>query len=96
MALDVSDRAVLIYGTQGVCQDTPLTYMWAQVKTVRTADGPDEAHLEQLGRRENKKGGDVSKILRRQVEITDGLMRRWKTEDTSITQLTKGGEAVSA
>lgn len=46
MALDVIDRAVQIYGAQGICQDTPLAYGWAQVRIVRIADGPDEAHLE--------------------------------------------------
>jgi acyl-CoA dehydrogenase len=85
MALDVIDRAVQIYGAQGVCQDTPLAYMWAQVRTVRIADGPDEAHLEQLGRRENKKGKEASAILRGQMEKTDELMRKWNTEDTSVT-----------
>lgn len=52
MALDVIDRAVQTFGAQGICQDTPLAQMWAHVRTVRIADGPDEAHLEQLGRRE--------------------------------------------
>jgi acyl-CoA dehydrogenase len=81
MALDVIDRAVQTYGAQGVCQDTPLSYMWAQVRTVRIADGPDEAHLEQLGRRENKRAAEARDLLQKQIEITDALMKKWNTKE---------------
>ncbi|EON65857.1 acyl-CoA dehydrogenase [Coniosporium apollinis CBS 100218] len=54
MALTVIDRAVQAHGAMGVCQDTPLASMWAQIRTLRIADGPDEVHLQQLGKRENK------------------------------------------
>lgn len=54
VALDVIDRAVQAYGGMGVCQDTPLAAMWAHTRTLRLADGPDEVHLNQMGRRENK------------------------------------------
>ncbi|KAK5098827.1 hypothetical protein LTS08_006205 [Lithohypha guttulata] len=54
MALDVIDRAVQAHGAMGVCQDTPLASMWAHIRTLRIADGPDEVHLNQLGRRENR------------------------------------------
>ncbi|KAF2651637.1 acyl-CoA dehydrogenase NM domain-like protein [Lophiostoma macrostomum CBS 122681] len=82
MALDVIDRAVQTYGAEGVCQDTPLAYMWAQVRTVRIADGPDEAHLEQLGRRENKRAAEAAFLLQRQVEITDALFRKYGTKES--------------
>jgi acyl-CoA dehydrogenase len=52
-ALAVIDRAVQVHGAMGVCQDTPLANMWAQIRTLRIADGPDEVHLQQLGKREN-------------------------------------------
>jgi acyl-CoA dehydrogenase len=42
VALEVIDRAVQAYGAMGVCQDTPLAYMWAHLRTLRIADGPDE------------------------------------------------------
>jgi len=58
MALTVIDRAVQTYGAMGVCQDTPLANMWAQIRTLRIADGPDEAHLAQMGRRENNQRKD--------------------------------------
>ncbi|KKZ65237.1 acyl-CoA dehydrogenase [[Emmonsia] crescens] len=42
----------------GVCQDTPLAAMWAGIRTLRLADGPDEVHLQQMGKRENKQRKD--------------------------------------
>ncbi|KAL4928686.1 uncharacterized protein BDV17DRAFT_281783 [Aspergillus undulatus] len=53
-ALTVIDRAVQAYGAAGVSQDTPLAYLWALIRTLRIADGPDEVHLQQLGKKENK------------------------------------------
>lgn len=58
MALTVIDRAVQSYGGMGVCQDTPLANMWAHTRTLRLADGPDEVHLSQMGKRENKQRKD--------------------------------------
>lgn len=55
MTLTVIDRAVQAHGAAGVCQDFPLAKMWAHVRTLRIADGPDEVHLNQLGRRENQR-----------------------------------------
>jgi len=82
MALTVIDRAVQAYGGAGVCQDTPLANMWAQGRTMRIVDGPDEVHLIQLGRNENKRGKDMlAKIQwqdRRATELADqmGITRR--------------------
>lgn len=50
--MTVVDRAVQSFGAMGVSQDTPLAYMWAGNRTLRIADGPDEVHTDQLGRRE--------------------------------------------
>ncbi|KAG2412750.1 hypothetical protein HFD88_010307 [Aspergillus terreus] len=58
-ALTVIDRAVQAYGAAGVCQDTPLANLWAMIRTLRIADGPDEVHLQQLGRRENRARKDA-------------------------------------
>jgi len=73
MALSVIDKAVQIYGAEGISQDTPLARMWAQVRTVRLADGPDEVHWEQLGKRENRRAMEVRERLQRQIEATDRL-----------------------
>ncbi|KAH7405812.1 acyl-CoA dehydrogenase/oxidase [Phaeosphaeria sp. MPI-PUGE-AT-0046c] len=83
VALEVIDRAVQIHGAQGMGQDTPLAQSWAHVRTVRVADGPDEAHLEQLGRRENKRAEGVGKILRMQRAETERLMREYGVKDTA-------------
>jgi acyl-CoA dehydrogenase len=54
MALDVVDRSIQAHGGAGVCQDTPLAEMWAGLRTLRLADGPDEVHLRDVGRLELK------------------------------------------
>lgn len=41
----VLDRAIQIYGAEGMCQDQVLAEMYAQSRTLRIADGPDEVHL---------------------------------------------------
>ncbi|KAK3169293.1 hypothetical protein OEA41_008676 [Lepraria neglecta] len=76
MALTVIDRAVQSYGGAGVCQDTPLANMWAQIRTLRIADGPDEVHLQQMGRNENKRGKEVREKLERQREAGDRMVRQ--------------------
>lgn len=81
MALDVIDRAVQTFGAQGICQDTPLAQMWAHVRTVRIADGPDEAHLEQLGKRENRRAGETTALLDRQMDATERLFRKYGTKE---------------
>jgi acyl-CoA dehydrogenase len=55
MALRVLDRAMQVHGAMGVSQDTFLASAWANTRTLRFADGPDEVHLDQLGRLELKK-----------------------------------------
>lgn len=41
MALGVIDRAIQAYGAEGVCQDQHLAKSWAELRTMRIADGPD-------------------------------------------------------
>ena len=55
MAERVIDRAIQAHGGGGVSQDFPLAALWAGVRTIRLADGPDEVHLASLGRREMRK-----------------------------------------
>jgi acyl-CoA dehydrogenase len=52
MSLRVLDRAIQAHGGMGVCQDTFLAAAWANQRTLRLADGPDEVHLDQLGKLE--------------------------------------------
>jgi acyl-CoA dehydrogenase len=55
LALRVIDRAVQAHGGAGVSEDFPLASMWADARTLRLADGPDEVHLESLARMELKR-----------------------------------------
>jgi len=52
MTLQVLDRAIQAHGGAGVSQDTFLASAWAQVRTLRLADGPDEVHREAIARLE--------------------------------------------
>ena len=55
MALNVLDRAIQAFGGAGVSDETPLAFMWAQARTLRIADGPDEVHRAQIAKLELKK-----------------------------------------
>lgn len=55
MALRVIDRAIQSFGAAGVSDDYTLAAQWANARTLRLADGPDEVHRAQLARLELKK-----------------------------------------
>ncbi len=57
VALQVLDRAIQAHGGAGVSEDTFLAAAWANVRTLRLADGPDEVHLESVAKLELKKAG---------------------------------------
>ncbi|MFJ9364462.1 acyl-CoA dehydrogenase family protein [Nocardia sp. NPDC101769] len=44
VALKVVDRAIQVHGGGGVSDDFPLASMYAHLRTLRLADGPDEVH----------------------------------------------------
>jgi acyl-CoA dehydrogenase len=52
MALRVVDRSIQAHGGGGVSDDFPLARMYAGLRTLRFADGPDEVHRRQLARAE--------------------------------------------
>jgi acyl-CoA dehydrogenase len=52
MALKVIDRAIQVHGAAGVTQFFPLAEMYAGMRTLRIADGPDEVHKMTIARRE--------------------------------------------
>jgi acyl-CoA dehydrogenase len=58
MALQIIDDAMQAWGGAGVTEDPGLAYSWAQTRTLRLADGPDEVHRRTIARLE----------LRRQAE----------------------------
>jgi acyl-CoA dehydrogenase len=55
VALRVIDRAIQAHGALGVSNDAPLASMYAHVRTLRLADGPDEVHRMSVARRELRK-----------------------------------------
>jgi len=55
VALRVLDRAIQAHGGAGICDDTFLAGAWANVRTLRLADGPDEVHIETVAKLELKK-----------------------------------------
>ncbi|MHA6252227.1 acyl-CoA dehydrogenase [Oceanobacillus sp. CAU 1775] len=52
MALRVIDRAIQVHGGAGVSDDYSLAAQWANARTLRLADGPDEVHLRQIAKYE--------------------------------------------
>jgi acyl-CoA dehydrogenase len=48
----IIDQAIQMHGALGVSQHTPLARMYAQTRTLRIADGPDEVHHMVVGRNE--------------------------------------------
>jgi len=54
MACQVIDWAIQMHGAGGVCDDYGLAYAYANARTLRLADGPDEVHRDQIARLEMK------------------------------------------
>jgi acyl-CoA dehydrogenase len=52
IALKVIDRAIQVHGGGGVSDDFPLAWMYAHLRTLRLADGPDEVHKRSIARHE--------------------------------------------
>lgn len=95
MLLDVLDRAIQAYGGAGVSQDTPLASMWASGRTMRIVDGPDEVHMLQLGRNENKRGAALLKRIEAQKEKSRELLKKYGLQERDVLQLNRvsGGKS---
>jgi acyl-CoA dehydrogenase len=52
VALRIVDRAIQVHGGGGVSDDFPLALMYAHLRTLRLADGPDEVHKQSVARHE--------------------------------------------
>jgi acyl-CoA dehydrogenase len=52
MACQVIDWAMQVHGAAGVSDDFPLAFFYAQARTLRFADGPDEVHRNQIAKLE--------------------------------------------
>ena len=51
MAINVIERAMQMHGAMGLSQDTFLSRSYSYARTIRLADGPDQVHMSQLGKR---------------------------------------------
>ena len=49
---DIIDQAMQVHGATGISQWSPLSQMYAQQRTLRYADGPDEVHHHVIARNE--------------------------------------------
>ena len=79
--LAVIDRAIQSFGGAGVSQDTPLANMWAQSRTLRIVDGPDEVHLQQMGKNENRRAKNIAAKLAMQQRRTAELFRQYGMQE---------------
>lgn len=63
ICLKIVDRAIQAHGGGGVSDDFPLANMYAVLRTLRLADGPDEVHKLSVARKElrrqRERRGDV-------------------------------------
>ena len=50
MQLNVTDRAMQVFGAMGLSPDTPLPDLWTMARSLRIADGPDEVHLRSIAK----------------------------------------------
>jgi acyl-CoA dehydrogenase len=48
----ICDRAIQIYGAMGLTPDTPQADHYAWGRCLKIADGPDEVHLQSIGKME--------------------------------------------
>lgn len=48
----ITDWAIQVHGGAGVSQDYPLANIYAVIRTLRLADGPDEVHLSAIAKME--------------------------------------------
>ena len=58
MALQIIDDAVQAHGGAGVSDDFHLASDWANIRTLRFADGPDEVHRRAIARAEFRRVAD--------------------------------------
>jgi len=62
IALRVIDRAIQVHGGGGVSDDFPLATMYAHLRTLRLADGPDEVHKRSIARHELRRVGTPAPV----------------------------------
>ncbi|KZV69142.1 acyl-CoA dehydrogenase NM domain-like protein [Peniophora sp. CONT] len=80
MALQVVDRAIQSFGAMGVSQDTFLASDWANLRTLRIADGPDAVHLQQIGQRELKRASQLRSKDQEKKAREEALFKKYNVK----------------
>jgi acyl-CoA dehydrogenase len=73
MLLEVLDRSIQAHGAGGVSDDFPLAAMYAGARTLRFADGPDEVHIQQIGRLELRRAKEIKAANERRPKLKSKL-----------------------
>ena len=60
MALRIIDHAIQAHGAAGISDDFGLSSLYAHIRTLRLADGPDEVHRMTVARRELRKYAEMA------------------------------------
>jgi alkylation response protein AidB-like acyl-CoA dehydrogenase len=71
IALQIIDDAIQAHGGGGVTTDFGLAKMYAGIRTLRLADGPDEVHNRTIARLEMKKYADLSQAGDAEMQTLD-------------------------
>ena len=71
IALQVIDDAIQAHGGGGVTKDFGLAKMYAGIRTLRLADGPDEVHNRTIARLEMKKYQDLTQAGEGELKTLD-------------------------
>lgn len=69
MLLRVLDRSIQVHGAGGLSEDFPLAYMYALARALKFADGPDEVHIQQVGKLELKRAREIRRKLDRKSKL---------------------------
>jgi acyl-CoA dehydrogenase len=67
LVMRILDRTLQAHGGAGVCQDTVIASAWANMRTLRIADGPDEVHRRSVA---------LLEITKRKTILEDKLQSR--------------------
>ncbi|CAG8560379.1 3979_t:CDS:2 [Funneliformis caledonium] len=73
MLLKVLDRSIQAHGAGGVSEDFPLAAMYAGGRTLRFADGPDEVHIQQIGKLELRRAREIKKANEKRSKLKPKL-----------------------
>ncbi|CAG8668139.1 9212_t:CDS:2, partial [Acaulospora colombiana] len=73
MLLKVLDRSIQAHGAGGLCDDFPLAHLYAMGRTLRIADGPDEVHIQQVGKLELRRASKIKEYYERILKKSSKL-----------------------